>query len=98
MWRFVAGRVNAGGPSPVALSRERAKAPYSEAQIAAWLGLVDPQATPGRRMRAQALICLGAGRGDGRRSAPGARDRRCGLPRRAVVVVAGGAGLEPATS
>lgn len=60
--RFVAARV-AGGPTPVALSRERAKAPYTGAEIAAYLGLADAQPTTARRMRAGALICLGAGAG-----------------------------------
>jgi integrase len=49
--------------APVALPRQRAKAPYTAAQIAAFLGLADAQPTLARRMRAQALICLGAGAG-----------------------------------
>ena len=60
--RWVAGRLD-GGAVPAALSRERAQAPYSAAEIAAWLGLCDAQPTPARRMRAQALVCLGAGAG-----------------------------------
>ncbi len=51
------------GPPPVPLPRQRAKAPYSAAQIAAYLALADAQPTRGRRMRAAALICLGAGAG-----------------------------------
>jgi integrase len=51
------------GPGAVPLSRERAKAPYSEAQIEAYLALADAQPTPSRRMRLGALICLGAGAG-----------------------------------
>lgn len=47
----------------MALSRERTKTPYTDAQIDAWLALADAQPTPGRRMRAQALITLGAGAG-----------------------------------
>jgi integrase len=47
----------------VALPRERAKAPYTDAEIAAWLALADTQPTLRRRMHAQALICLGAGAG-----------------------------------
>jgi integrase len=50
-------------PAPVPLSRERAKAPYSPAQIAAYLALADAQPTPARRMRLSGLICLGAGAG-----------------------------------
>ncbi len=50
-------------PAPLALSRERAKAPYSEAQIAAYVALADAQPTPARRMRLVGLIALGAGAG-----------------------------------
>lgn len=50
-------------PAPVALPRERAKPPYSEAEIAGYLALCDAQSTLGRRMRSSALICLGAGAG-----------------------------------
>ena len=51
------------GPPPVPLPRERAKAPYSDTEIAAYLALADAQPTPARRMRATGLICLGAGAG-----------------------------------
>jgi hypothetical protein len=61
--RHVAERVGPGGPAPVALSRERAKAPYTDAQVGAYLGLADAQPTAARRMRAIGLICLGAGAG-----------------------------------
>jgi len=47
----------------VPLPRERAKAPYSPAQIAGFLALADAQPTVARRMRAAALVCLGAGAG-----------------------------------
>jgi integrase len=47
----------------VPLSRERAKAPYSAAEIAGFLALADAQPTAGRRMRAAGLVCLGAGGG-----------------------------------
>jgi integrase len=50
-------------PAPVALPRERAKAPYSDAEIAAYLALAGAQSTLSRRMHATALICLGAGAG-----------------------------------
>jgi integrase len=50
-------------PAPVALARERAKAPYSEAEIGGYLALAGAQSTLARRMRATALICLGAGAG-----------------------------------
>jgi hypothetical protein len=47
----------------VALSRERAKAPYSAAEIAAYLQLADAQPTKARRLHASALVCLSAGAG-----------------------------------
>lgn len=50
-------------PSPVVLVRERAKQPYSEAQLDGYLRLAAAQSTERRRMRASALICLGAGAG-----------------------------------
>lgn len=61
--RHVAARVGPPRPAPPALSRERARAPYSDAQVSAYLALADAQPTAARRMRAQALICLGAGAG-----------------------------------
>jgi integrase len=50
-------------PPAVALPRERAKAPYGETEIAGYLRLAEAQSTPARRMRASALVCLGAGAG-----------------------------------
>jgi integrase len=50
-------------PAPIRLPRERAKAPYSPAEIASHLALCDAQPTELRRARASALICLGAGGG-----------------------------------
>jgi integrase len=50
-------------PAPVALPRERAKEPYDAPEIAGYLRLAAAQPTEARRMRAQALICLGAGAG-----------------------------------
>jgi integrase len=50
-------------PAPVPLSRERAKAPYSDSEIAGYVALAAAQSTVARRMRASALICLGAGAG-----------------------------------
>lgn len=50
-------------PSPILLARERAKLPYSPAEITSYLALADAQGTEGRRMRASALVCLGAGAG-----------------------------------
>jgi len=50
-------------PADLPLPRERAKAPYSPAQIAGYLALADAQPTMERRMRAAGLVCLGAGAG-----------------------------------
>ena len=48
-------------PADMPLPRERAKQPYSPAQIGGFLALADAQPATGRRMRAAGLICLGAG-------------------------------------
>jgi integrase len=45
------------------LPRERAKQPYSPAEIDGYLALADAQPTMERRMRAAGLVCLGAGAG-----------------------------------
>ena len=50
-------------PADALLPRERAKKPYSPAQISGFLALADAQPAAGRRMRAAALVCLGAGAG-----------------------------------
>lgn len=50
-------------PDPVPLARERAKAPYSELEIAGYLRLAGAQRKLARRMRASALVCVGAGAG-----------------------------------
>lgn len=50
-------------PAPVPLVRERAKQPYSPADIAGFLRLADAQSTHAGRLRASALVCLGAGAG-----------------------------------
>jgi len=50
-------------PADAPLPRERAKAPYSAAEIAGFLALADAQPTAERRMRAAGLVCLGAGAG-----------------------------------
>jgi integrase len=50
-------------PGPVAMSRDRAKAPYSRGEIDAYLALAAAQPTPSRVMRSSGLICLGAGAG-----------------------------------
>ena len=62
--RFIARRVApALTPADASLPRERAKAPYSPAEIAGFLALADAQPTASRRMRAAGLVCLGAGAG-----------------------------------
>jgi integrase len=63
--RFVARRVAPAmsPPEPVGLRRDRAKTPYTPAEIASFLGLADAQPTVGRRHRLGALVCLGAGAG-----------------------------------
>jgi integrase len=50
-------------PADLPLPRERAKAPYSPAEIDGFLALADAQPTAERRMRAAGLVCLGAGAG-----------------------------------
>jgi hypothetical protein len=50
-------------PADMPLPRERAKEPYSPAELAGYLALADVQPTPQRRMRAAGLVCLGAGAG-----------------------------------
>ena len=62
--RFLARAVvPALDPADAPLPRERARAPYSRAEIAGYLALAGAQPTPARRMRAAGLICLGAGSG-----------------------------------
>ncbi len=50
-------------PADAPLPRERAKTPYTAAEISGFLALADAQPTAARRMRAAALVCLGAGAG-----------------------------------
>jgi integrase len=50
-------------PADFPLPRERAKAPYSPAQIDGYLALADARPAAERRMRAAGLVCLGAGAG-----------------------------------
>ena len=62
--RFIARRVVPQlAPADVPLPRERAKKPYSAAEIAGYLALADAQPAVARRMRAAGLVCLGAGAG-----------------------------------
>jgi hypothetical protein len=50
-------------PADLPLPRERAKQPYSPAEISGFLSLADAQPTAERRMRTAGLVCLGAGAG-----------------------------------
>ena len=50
-------------PLSVALSRERAKRPYSLTEVDGFLRLAAAQSTEARRLRATAMVCLGAGAG-----------------------------------
>jgi integrase len=62
--RFIARRVVPElWPADAPLPRERAKAPYTAAEISGFLALADAQPAPGQRMHASALVCLGAGAG-----------------------------------
>jgi integrase len=60
---FLAKAVLAPAPALVPLGRERARSPYSDAEVAAYLSLADAQPTLGRRQRASGLIAFGAGAG-----------------------------------
>jgi integrase len=62
--RFIARRVVPQFyPADAPLPRERAKTPYTPAEIAGFLALADAQPAMERRMRAAGLVCLGAGAG-----------------------------------
>ena len=50
-------------PADLPLPRERAKQPYTPAEISGYLALADAQPAPERRIRAAGLVCLGAGAG-----------------------------------
>jgi hypothetical protein len=50
-------------PADLPLPRERAKAPYSQAEVSGYLALAEAQPTAERRMRTAGLVCLGAGAG-----------------------------------
>jgi integrase len=50
-------------PADMPLPRERARQPYSPAEAGGFLALADAQPTAARRIRATALVCLGAGAG-----------------------------------
>lgn len=60
---FLAAERTRTGPRRASMSRERARAPYSGAELASYLALADAQPTEARRQRAKGLIALGAGAG-----------------------------------
>jgi hypothetical protein len=78
-------------PADLPLPRERAKAPYTAAEISGFLALADAQPTAARRARAAGLVCLGAGAGLIRSDLRGVRGTdiaaRCGG---VIVTVRGG--------
>jgi len=78
-------------PQDLPLPRERAKAPYSPAEIGGYLALADAQPTPERRMRASGLVCLGAGAGLIRGDLRGARGSDVACRSGGVVVTVHGA-------
>jgi len=89
--RFLARRVVPHlDPPDQPLPREHAKPPHTAAEIAGFLALAAAQPTLARRMRATALICLGAGAGltgaDLRAVRGGDVAARCG----GVIVAVGG--------
>ena len=62
--RFIARRVVPHlDPADAPLPRERAKKPYTRAEIDGYLALADARPATARAMRASALVCLGAGGG-----------------------------------
>jgi hypothetical protein len=62
--RFIARQVVPHlDPADAPLPRERAKKPYTRAEIDGYLALAGAQPTTARAMRASALVCLGAGAG-----------------------------------
>ena len=62
--RFIARQVVPHlDPGDAPLPRQRARKPYTPAEIDGYLALAGTQPTPGRRSRAAGLVCLGAGAG-----------------------------------
>jgi hypothetical protein len=78
-------------PADAPLPRERAKAPYTAAEIGGFLALADAQPTRERRMRAAGLVCLGAGAGLIRGGLRDARGTDIACRSGGVVVTARGA-------
>ena len=82
-------------PADAPLPRERAKAPYTPAEIDGYLALADAQPTRARRMRAAGLAGLGAGAGLIRADLRAVRGT--GICRRSGGVVAEVRGTRPRT-
>jgi integrase len=78
-------------PADLPLPRERAKAPYTAAEIGGFLALADAQPTMERRMRAAGLVCLGAGAGLIRGDLRDARGTDVACRSGGIVVTVGGA-------
>jgi integrase len=90
--RFIARRVVPQlHPADAPLARERSKVPYSPAQTGGFLALADAQPVRERRMRAAALVCLGAGAGLIRGDLRGARGTDVACRSGGVVVTVRGA-------
>lgn len=89
--RFVARRAGvAQPPLPRSLRRNRAKAPYSPSEVAAWLALAATQPTAARRHCFGGLLCLGLGAGLEGAELRGVRGRDVISRSGGVVVVVGG--------
>jgi len=78
-------------PADLPLPRDRAKQPYSPAEISGFLALAAAQPTAGRRARATGLACLGAGAGLVRADLRGARGSDVACRSGGVVVTVRGA-------
>jgi hypothetical protein len=90
--RFTARAVvPALAPAGAPLPRERAKKPYSPAEIAGYLALAAAQPTASRRMRAAGLVCLGAGAGLAGADLRGVRGTDAACRSGGVIVDVGGA-------
>jgi integrase len=78
-------------PGDAPLPRDRAKQPYSPAEVAGFLALAAAQPTAERRARAAGLLCLGAGAGLIRGDLRGARGSDVAQRSGGVVVTVRGA-------
>ena len=78
-------------PADAPLPRDRAKQPYSAAEVAGFLALAGAQPTAERRARAAGLVCLGAGAGLIRGDLRGARGSDVAQRSGEVVVAVRGA-------